>query len=82
MQALALCGVERLELRELPLPALEPWEVRLQVGGVGLCGTDFHIYGGHANYTSDEAGRPIPFEVRPLIMGHEFSGVVVETLGA
>lgn len=79
MQALALCGVERLELRELPLPALAPWEVRLQVGGVGLCGTDFHIYGGHANYTSDEAGRPIPFEVRPLIMGHEFSGIVVET---
>jgi L-iditol 2-dehydrogenase len=79
MSALALTGVKRLEIIDLPLRAPGPREVIIRIGAVGLCGTDFHIYEGHANYRSDAAGRPIPFDVQPQVLGHEFSGVIVET---
>ncbi|MGH9844062.1 MAG: zinc-dependent alcohol dehydrogenase, partial [Blastocatellia bacterium] len=69
---------EKLELREIATPDLRPNEVMVRVGGVGLCGTDFHIYDGHANYNRDGAGRPIPLDVHPQILGHEFCGTVVE----
>jgi L-iditol 2-dehydrogenase len=78
MRALAVCAADRMELREIPIPELRPHDVLLKVGAVGLCGTDFHIYEGRANYHSDANGRLIPFEERPQILGHEFSGVVVE----
>ena len=78
MKALALYAPEKMELREIPTPDLRPHEVMVRVGGVGLCGTDFHIYLGHANYNRDQAGRPIPLDVQPQILGHEFCGTVVE----
>ena len=79
MRGLALTGVKRLEVVDLPVPPLGPRQVRVRIGAVGLCGTDFHIYEGHANYSSDAQGRPIPFEVQPQVLGHEFAGVIVET---
>lgn len=78
MKALALTAPEKMELREIATPALGPNEVMVRVGGVGLCGTDFHIYLGHANYNRDAAGRPIPLDVQPQILGHEFCGTVAE----
>jgi L-iditol 2-dehydrogenase len=78
MRALALCAPEKMELREIPTPEIRPHEVLVKVGAVGLCGTDFHIYQGSANYNSDANGRPIPFEKAPQILGHEFGGTVAE----
>jgi threonine dehydrogenase-like Zn-dependent dehydrogenase len=78
MKALALYAPEKMELREMATPELRPHEVMVRVGGVGLCGTDFHIYLGHANYNRDAAGRPIPLDVQPQILGHEFCGAVAE----
>jgi L-iditol 2-dehydrogenase len=78
MRALALCSPEKMELREIPVPALRPHEVLVKVGAVGLCGTDFHIYEGRANYNIDGNGRLIPFEEEEQILGHEFCGTVVE----
>ena len=78
MRASVLCGVEHLEVRDVPAPGCEPHEVLIRVSGVGLCGTDAHIFAGHANYNTDEYGQPIPFEVQPQILGHEISGVVEE----
>lgn len=78
MNALALIAPHKLEVREIPTPVPQPNEILLRVGAVGLCGTDFHIYEGHANYRRDAAGRLIPLEEKPLIMGHEFCGIVEE----
>lgn len=78
MKALALTAPETLEPRHIPVPTLRPHEVLLKVGGVGLCGTDFHIFLGQANYNTDAQGRPIPLAEHPLILGHEFGGIVVE----
>jgi L-iditol 2-dehydrogenase len=78
MRAGVLCGVERVEVRDVPLPRAGPHDVIVRVSAVGLCGTDAHIFAGHANYNTDEYGQPIPFEVDPQILGHEISGVVEE----
>ena len=78
MRALALIAPGKMEVREIARPSAEPREVLLKVGGVGLCGTDFHIFEGHANYHTDAYGRPIPLSEQAQILGHEFCGTVVE----
>jgi threonine 3-dehydrogenase len=59
-----------LELIEVPEPQVAAAEVLIEVKQAGICGTDLHIEGWDewaANHVS-----------APLIVGHEFSGVVVE----
>jgi L-iditol 2-dehydrogenase len=57
----------RVEERAVPTPG--PDEVLVQVGSVGVCGSDVHYY---------EHGRIGDFVVRaPLVLGHEAGGRVV-----
>ncbi len=76
MKASVLCDVHRLEVRDIPRPAISPYEVSIRVAAVGLCGTDVHIFAGHANYNTNEYGQPIPLALQPQILGHEIAGVV------
>lgn len=78
MRAAVLADVGRLEIRDVPVTPPAAGEVLLRVAAVGLCGTDFHIYGGHGNYHTDEAGRPIPLATSPQILGHELVGIVAD----
>ncbi len=78
MKAAVLQDVEKLVVQEVPDPVLAPGEVMLRVKAVGVCGTDLHIYRGHGNYRLDAEGRHIPLTEQPQILGHEFSGEVVE----
>lgn len=62
-------GTIRLQEYETPQPG--PREVLVQVESVGVCGSDVHYF---------EHGRIGDFVVRaPLVLGHEASGVVVDT---
>lgn len=81
MRAAVLCAPERFELRDVPRPQPRPHEVLVRVSAVGVCGTDFHIFSGEANYHRDERGQPIPLSREPQILGHEITGVV-EDLGS
>ncbi|MFM7582023.1 MAG: alcohol dehydrogenase catalytic domain-containing protein, partial [Caldilinea sp.] len=67
MQAVLFSAPETLHIERVPDPTCAPDEVVLQVSRCGICGTDVHIY--QNEYMSEF----------PLIPGHEFSGVVVET---
>lgn len=78
MEALLLEDVEKFTLKTLPEPSFADGDVVIQVQSVGVCGTDFHIYHGAANYNLDENGHPIPLSRQPQILGHEFSGTVIE----
>ena len=78
MKASVLCDVRRLEVRDVPRPAISAYEVLVKTTAVGLCGTDVHIFAGHANYNTNEYDQPIPLTVQPQILGHEISGVVEE----
>ncbi len=59
-----------LELTRTPIPAPGPREVLVQVQATSICGTDIHIY----NWDRWSQGRIRP----PLIVGHEFAGVIIE----
>lgn len=76
MKASVLCDVGRLEVRDIPRPVISPYEVLIRVSAVGLCGTDVHIFAGHANYNTNEYGQAIPLALQPQILGHEITGVV------
>lgn len=81
MRAAVLSGVERIEVMEVTCPAPGPSEVRVRVRAVGLCGTDLHIYAGHANYHRDASGRLVPLVESPQVLGHEIAGEV-EAVGS
>jgi L-iditol 2-dehydrogenase len=81
MRAGVLCDVARVEVWDVPFPEVAPREVLVRVSAVGLCGTDAHIFAGHANYNTDDYGQPVPFDVEPQILGHEISGCVEEVGG-
>ena len=78
MRAAVLQDVEKLVVQQVPDPVRAPNEVLLRVKAVGVCGTDLHIYRGHGNYNLDAQGRHIPLTEQPQILGHEFSGEIVE----
>jgi L-iditol 2-dehydrogenase len=76
MRAAVLTAPAVMAVREIDDPVVGPRDVVVRVTGVGLCGTDFHIFEGHANYNTDERGQPVPFEVSPQVLGHEIAGVI------
>lgn len=78
MKACALVAPRRLELLDVSSPELGPHDVRIRPEAVGVCGSDYHIWLGEANFRFDENGRQIPFEQQPQILGHEVTGTVVE----
>jgi L-iditol 2-dehydrogenase len=78
MRASVLCDIERLEVRNVPRPVIAAHEVLIRVSAVGICGTDAHIYAGHANYNLNDLGLPIPLALQPQILGHEICGIVEE----
>lgn len=78
MRACALTAPRRLELLDVPSPALGAHDVRVRPAAVGVCGTDFHIFTGESNFHFDANGVAIPFEQAPQILGHEIAGSVVE----
>lgn len=59
-----------LELRDVPEPTVGPNEVLIRIQRTGICGTDLHIHNwdGWASATVQT----------PRIIGHEFSGTIVE----
>ncbi len=81
MRALILRGQGDLAVAEIPKPSPSPHDVRLRIDAVGVCGTDFHIFDGLANYNLDGNRRPIPLEKQGQILGHEFCGTI-EDLGS
>lgn len=70
MKALVYEGPRSMTIRELPIPDIKPDEVLIQVKRAGICGSELSGYLGH-----NSLRKP------PLIMGHEFSGVI-ERLGS
>lgn len=68
MRALLLTEYKNLKLVDIERPSLAPNELMIAIQACGICGSDVHGYDG-------SSGRRIP----PLVMGHEASGIVLET---
>ena len=56
-----------LELRDVPEPEPKSGEVKIEVAACGICGTDIHVRHDEFPYWP------------PVILGHEFTGTVIET---
>jgi alcohol dehydrogenase len=68
MKAAVFHRPKKITCDNVPDPRIEaPSDIILKVTSTAICGSDLHIYNGL-----------IP-EVRPMVMGHEFMGEVVET---
>jgi len=66
MRAAVLEAVKNLVIKDVPQPEPKDDEVLIKVKACGLCGTDSKLYNG--DYSANI----------PVILGHEFSGEVVE----
>lgn len=69
MRSAVFYGKHDLRVEEHERPVAGPKDVLIQVKACGVCGTDVHIYEGDKG-----AAEVTP----PTILGHEFSGVIVE----
>ncbi|MDW9476801.1 NAD(P)-dependent alcohol dehydrogenase [Sinorhizobium meliloti] len=72
MKALVVERKGELALREIDIPlTVGPEDVKIAVHTVGICASDLHYYlhGGIGSYRLE----------MPMVLGHEASGVVVET---
>lgn len=63
MRAVSIKGVREFEIKEVEEPIPSSQDVVIKVAKTGICGSDIHYW---------ENGDP-----KGLIMGHEFSGTVV-----
>ena len=79
MKALVLraAGDARIEARPEPPPP-GPGEVRLRVVRAGLCGTDATEFAAGPVMTPLEKRHPASGAQGPVVLGHEFIGVVEE----
>jgi threonine dehydrogenase-like Zn-dependent dehydrogenase len=64
----------RYELREYPLPEVQPGCLLVKMQVSGICGTDKHTYQGYTGqYGGAGEPKPVPF---PIIQGHENVGTI------
>jgi L-iditol 2-dehydrogenase len=68
MKAVLLSAINQIAVNQQPIPAVSPGKSVVKVLACGICGTDRHIYKGE--YPS----------AKPVILGHEFGGVIEEVV--
>ncbi len=64
MKAVAIKEVKQFEIKEIPEPNPDGKKVIIEVSKTGICGSDIHYW--------------VNGEPKGLVMGHEFSGVVLD----
>ena len=67
MRALMYLGTRQMEMQEVTEPEVTSGHVVLKVGAASICGSDLHGFLG-------KSAKRVP----PLIMGHEFTGEIVD----
>lgn len=70
MKASYMTDIRKVEMREIPMPAVQENEVLVKLMHCGVCGSDIHFY---------EHGRIGSCVVTPpMILGHECAGEIVQ----
>ncbi|GAB4826031.1 hypothetical protein Ancab_008900 [Ancistrocladus abbreviatus] len=65
-----LVGIKTLKIQRFKLPSLGPYDVRVRMKAVGICGSDVHYL---------KTLRCADFIVKePMVIGHECAGVIEE----
>ncbi|MFG3258672.1 2,3-butanediol dehydrogenase [Streptomyces sp. NPDC048172] len=79
MRAARFHAREDLRIEEVPEPSPGPGQVKLRNAFAGICGSDLHFFFHPESlpFSLDEP-HPLTGATLPQILGHEFSGTVVE----
>ena len=67
MRAAFLEEVEKMGMRDIPVPEIGPDDVLVRIKAAGVCGSDLHAY----------IGKHI-FRFPPVMLGHEGAGVIAK----
>ena len=67
-----------VRVEELEIPQPKANQIKIEVKYCGICGSDLHEYLGGPIFIPVDNPHPYTGEKAPLVMGHEFSGEVVE----
>ena len=79
MKAAVWYGKKDVRVEDVPEPpAPGPGEVKIKVHQTGICGSDLHEYDVGPIFIPTEENHPLTGKKAPLILGHEFSGEIVE----
>lgn len=79
MRALRFYGPGDLRLEhDINEPVCGKDQIKIQPVFVGICGTDLHEYSCPTFIPSKEKPHPVTGESRPVTIGHEIAGIVVE----
>lgn len=79
MKAAVWYKAKDLRVEDVPEPAIKgAHDVKVKVSCCGICGSDLHEYAAGPIFIPHDTPHPISGEKAPIIMGHEFSGEVVE----
>lgn len=77
MKAARFHGPGDIRIEEVPETKVGPGQVEVSVDWCGICGTDLHEYlEGPIFIPPKGSPHPITGEELPVVMGHEFAGVV------
>ncbi|MEK3788423.1 2,3-butanediol dehydrogenase [Paenibacillus sp. FSL K6-1230] len=78
MQALRWHGVKDVRMEQIEEPTALKGKVKIKVEWCGICGSDLHEYAAGPIFIPKDAPHPLTQEQAPIVMGHEFSGQIVE----
>lgn len=67
-----------VRVEEVQEPVVVPGSVKIKVKWCGICGSDVHEYMGGPISIPVKKPHPISGKTAPIILGHEFSGQIVE----
>jgi (R,R)-butanediol dehydrogenase / meso-butanediol dehydrogenase / diacetyl reductase len=77
MRAAVYYGNHQVKIEDVPEPSAGAGEVKVRVSRNGICGTDLHEYFDGPIFISADP-HPLTGRSMPVVLGHEFSGVVTE----
>ncbi|KRD91708.1 butanediol dehydrogenase [Bacillus sp. Root147] len=78
MKALRWHGVKDVRLEHIAEPTVSQGKVKIKVECCGICGSDLHEYTAGPIFIPTEEPHPLSKDKAPVVLGHEFSGQVVE----
>jgi (R,R)-butanediol dehydrogenase/meso-butanediol dehydrogenase/diacetyl reductase len=78
MRAAVYYGNHKVEIEDVAEPSVRAGHVKVKVSHNGICGTDLHEYFDGPIFISPDTPHPLTGKNMPVVMGHEFSGVVTD----
>lgn len=67
-----------IRVEEIEEPVVSAGQVKIKVAWTGICGSDLHEYVAGPIFIPIDDPHPLSHDRAPIVLGHEFSGEVVE----